>query len=159
MLLAFLDVDLEASLETCVRYIWPNLVETGYVFIDEFVGLDYCALFLLGTLLEDVFQQDAPRAYRCWNRSAVGRVLPWAVVERETRTRFGMRTRAHTRGKTFPDTGLTPQRRVPKQGLRRPPSRSRRALGVRYNEEVGQFANRNVPLDCRGRLPSVRGPS
>ena len=45
VLLAFLDVDLEASLETCVRHIWPNLVETGYVFIDEFVSLDYCALF------------------------------------------------------------------------------------------------------------------
>lgn len=27
VLLAFLDVDLEASLETCARYIWPNLVD------------------------------------------------------------------------------------------------------------------------------------
>jgi hypothetical protein len=25
--------------------VWPNLVESGYVFIDEFQNLDYCALF------------------------------------------------------------------------------------------------------------------
>ncbi len=45
VLLAFLDVDLEASLDTCVRHIWPNLVDAGYIFIDECVGVDYCALF------------------------------------------------------------------------------------------------------------------
>jgi O-methyltransferase len=45
VLLAFLDVDLEASLYTCVRHIWPHLVDQGYIFIDECVGLDYCALF------------------------------------------------------------------------------------------------------------------
>ncbi len=45
VLLAFLDVDLELSLETCVRHIWPNLVERGYIFIDEYVTLDYCAIF------------------------------------------------------------------------------------------------------------------
>jgi len=43
--LAFLDVDLEASLDTCVRHIWPRLVEGGFIFIDEFHVLDYCALF------------------------------------------------------------------------------------------------------------------
>lgn len=45
VLLAFLDVDLEASLESCVRHIWPNLTDKGYIFIDEYIGLDYCALF------------------------------------------------------------------------------------------------------------------
>ena len=45
ILLAFVDVDLEASLDTCIRYIWPNLVEGGYIFIDECQGTDYCALF------------------------------------------------------------------------------------------------------------------
>lgn len=45
VLLAFLDVDLEFSLETCVRHIWPNLTDQGYIFIDEYVGLDYCSLF------------------------------------------------------------------------------------------------------------------
>jgi O-methyltransferase len=45
VLLAFLDVDLEASLDVCVRSIWPRLVEKGYIFIDEFLSLDYCSLF------------------------------------------------------------------------------------------------------------------
>lgn len=45
VLLAFLDVDLEASLHTCVKYIWPCLVDRGYIFIDECVGTDYVALF------------------------------------------------------------------------------------------------------------------
>ena len=45
VLLAFLDVDLEASLECCVRHIWPRLIDRGYIFIDEVVGVDYCALF------------------------------------------------------------------------------------------------------------------
>jgi hypothetical protein len=45
VLLAFLDVDLEASLDTCVRYIWPNLVDQGSIYMDEVVSVDYCALF------------------------------------------------------------------------------------------------------------------
>ena len=38
ILLAFLDVDLEASLHTCVRYIWPHLVEKGFIFIERSRG-------------------------------------------------------------------------------------------------------------------------
>lgn len=43
--LAYLDVDLEASLHTCVKYIWPRLIDEGYIFIDECAKPDYCALF------------------------------------------------------------------------------------------------------------------
>jgi len=45
VVLAFVDVDLEASLHTCVRHIWPRLTERGYFFTDEAVGTDYAALF------------------------------------------------------------------------------------------------------------------
>jgi O-methyltransferase len=45
VLLAFLDVDLESSLHTCVKYIWPKLTERGFMFIDEAVTTSYCALF------------------------------------------------------------------------------------------------------------------
>jgi len=45
VVLAFLDVDYQASLDDCVRNLWPHLTERGYVFIDEFVLTDYCALF------------------------------------------------------------------------------------------------------------------
>ena len=45
ILLAFLDVDLQDSLNTCVKYIWPNLTEKGFIFIDECLSTVYCALF------------------------------------------------------------------------------------------------------------------
>ena len=45
VVLAFVDVDLEASLDTCVRYLYPNLTASGHIFIDEVVGTDYCAIF------------------------------------------------------------------------------------------------------------------
>lgn len=43
--LAFLDVDLEASLHTCVKELWPQLIDGGYIFTDECTGTDYVALF------------------------------------------------------------------------------------------------------------------
>jgi O-methyltransferase len=60
VLLAFLDVDLEASLHVCVRYIWPQLVERGFIFIDEFVGLDYCALFYSERYWKTYFDRTPP---------------------------------------------------------------------------------------------------
>jgi O-methyltransferase len=45
IVLAFLDVDYQASLDDCVRNLWPHLTERGYLFIDEYVLTDYCALF------------------------------------------------------------------------------------------------------------------
>jgi O-methyltransferase len=45
VVLAFLDVDYQASLDECIRNLWPHLTERGYVFIDEYVLTDYCALF------------------------------------------------------------------------------------------------------------------
>lgn len=60
VLLAYLDVDLESSLDTCVRCIWPRLVDTGYVFIDEFVSLDYCALFFSERWWSSNFDRTPP---------------------------------------------------------------------------------------------------
>lgn len=45
IILMFLDVDYQASLNDCVLNLWPKLNERGYCFIDEYVFLDYCALF------------------------------------------------------------------------------------------------------------------
>jgi hypothetical protein len=58
--LAFLDVDLEASLETCVRCLWPHLVDNGYIFIDEVLGLDYCALFYSEKYWAKYFNRTPP---------------------------------------------------------------------------------------------------
>jgi O-methyltransferase len=45
IVLAFVDVDYQSSLDACVRNLWPHLTERGYMFIDEYVLTDYCALF------------------------------------------------------------------------------------------------------------------
>ena len=45
VLSAFLDVVQEDALDTCVRRIWPNLVEDGYIFLAECGEMDYLALF------------------------------------------------------------------------------------------------------------------
>ncbi len=45
VLLAYVDVDLEDSLNTCVKHVWRNLVDCGYLFTDECVSLNYVALF------------------------------------------------------------------------------------------------------------------
>lgn len=45
IVLMFLDVDFQSSLHDCVVNLWPHLTAQGYVFVDEFVFLDYCALF------------------------------------------------------------------------------------------------------------------
>lgn len=45
IVLAWVDVDLEDSLETCVLNLWPRLVPDGYLFLDECVGISYVALF------------------------------------------------------------------------------------------------------------------
>lgn len=60
VVLAFLDVDLELSLETCVRNIWPYLTEQGYIFIDEYVELDYCAIFWSEEYWRKYFDRTPP---------------------------------------------------------------------------------------------------
>jgi len=60
VLLAFLDVDLELSLETCVRHIWPHLVDKGYIFIDEYVDLNYCSIFWSEEYWKRYFNQTPP---------------------------------------------------------------------------------------------------
>jgi len=60
IVLAWLDVDLEASLETCIRHIWPVLVDQGYIFTDEATTLDDVALFWSERWWETHFQRTPP---------------------------------------------------------------------------------------------------
>lgn len=60
IVLAFVDVDLEASLDVCVKAIWPRLTTRGHFFIDEFMNLDYCALFWSERWWRDNFNTNPP---------------------------------------------------------------------------------------------------
>lgn len=56
----FLDVDYQASLHDCVVNLWPYLSDKGYVFLDEFVLLDYCGLFWSESFWERHFGTTPP---------------------------------------------------------------------------------------------------
>lgn len=56
--LAFLDVDFQASLHDCIVNLWPHLTDKGHVFIDEYMFLDFCALFWSERFWREHF--DAP---------------------------------------------------------------------------------------------------
>lgn len=45
IVLCFLDVDYQASLHDCLIHLWPKLTGKGYLFLDDFVFLELCALF------------------------------------------------------------------------------------------------------------------
>jgi O-methyltransferase len=83
VLLAFLDVDLEASLDTCVRYIWPHLIDDGFIFIDEAVSTDYCALFYSERWWSDNFDRHPPGLIGAGVGLPLGEyyVGPWAERE------------------------------------------------------------------------------
>jgi O-methyltransferase len=60
IVLAFLDVDLEASLAICVRNIWPLLVDGGFIFTDECAVTDYVALFFSERWWRENFETTPP---------------------------------------------------------------------------------------------------
>jgi O-methyltransferase len=77
--LAFLDVDLDASLHTCVVNLWPRLVDEGYIFIDEFVNVDYCALFFSERYWKEHFNRTPPGLIGAGTGLALGEYYfgPW----------------------------------------------------------------------------------
>lgn len=83
VLLAFLDVDLEASLDTCVRCIWPNLIDKGYIFIDEYIGLDYCALFYSEKWWAKYFNRTPPGLIGAGTGLPLGEyyIGPWSEID------------------------------------------------------------------------------
>ena len=60
IVLAFLDVDYQASLDDCITNLWPHLTESGYVFIDEYIFPEYCALFWSERYWSENFGRNPP---------------------------------------------------------------------------------------------------
>jgi O-methyltransferase len=60
VVLCFLDVDYQSSLHECVLHLWPHVAPRGYVFIDEYTRLDYCALFFSERFWKDQFNTAPP---------------------------------------------------------------------------------------------------
>jgi len=45
IVLAFWDVDFYSSLHDCLINLWPHVIDGGFVFLDEYLNIDYCAVF------------------------------------------------------------------------------------------------------------------
>jgi hypothetical protein len=60
VLLAFMDVDLEDSLDTCVRHVWPRLIDGGYLFTDECLRPSYISLFFSERWWRESFDCSPP---------------------------------------------------------------------------------------------------
>lgn len=63
VVLCLLDVDFQASLHDCVVNLWPRLTPRGYIFIDEYVFIDYCALFFSERFWDKYFNSPPPGLY------------------------------------------------------------------------------------------------
>ena len=79
IVLCFLDVDNQSSLRDCVLNLWPHLTNRGYMFIDEYVFVDYCALFFSERFWRHHFDREPPGLLGTGTGIAVGEyfVGPW----------------------------------------------------------------------------------
>lgn len=56
----FFDVDFQDSLHDCMLNLWPHLDDKGYLFTDEYVYTDYCALFYSEKYWKKYFNRTPP---------------------------------------------------------------------------------------------------
>jgi O-methyltransferase len=82
VVLCFLDVDLQGSLNDCVLNLWPRLTQKGYVFIDEFQFMDYCALFYSERYWREHFDTTPPGLLGAGSGIGLGQYYlgPWSEV-------------------------------------------------------------------------------
>jgi Macrocin-O-methyltransferase (TylF) len=80
IVMCFLDVDFQGSLYDCVVNLWPHLTERGYLFIDEYVLVDYCALFFSERFWKEHFDRPPPGLVGTGNGVSLGNYYlgPWA---------------------------------------------------------------------------------
>ena len=95
VVLAFLDVDYEASLHDCVLGLWPHLTERGYLFIDDYAISDYCALFWSERYWKTYFNTTPPGLMGSGSGIPLGDFYlgPW----RERRAMLATTSTAYTR--------------------------------------------------------------
>lgn len=82
VVLCFLDVDLQASLHDCIQNLWPRLTGQGYLFVDEYVFSDYCALFYSEEYWRRYFDTTPPGLLGAGSGVGVGEYYlgPWGEV-------------------------------------------------------------------------------
>ena len=77
-----IDVDYQDSLHDCIRHLWPNLIERGWLFIDEYSRLDYCALFFSEWWWAHYFDRPPPGLMGAGSGIGVGHYFTGPLRER-----------------------------------------------------------------------------
>lgn len=95
IVLAFLDVDLQSSMHDCLINLWPRLVPNGFLFIDEYVFPDYCAVFYSERYWRDYFDTTPPGLIGAG--SGVGTGAIWTERVGQPRVTLGPASIAYTR--------------------------------------------------------------
>lgn len=60
IVMMFLDVDFYASLHDCLLNLWSSVVDGGYVFLDEYLNIPYCAVFYSEKYWQKYFSSAPP---------------------------------------------------------------------------------------------------
>lgn len=60
IVLMFLDVDFYASLHDCLVNLWPSVIDKGFVFLDEYLNIPYCAVFYSEKYWDKYFSSAPP---------------------------------------------------------------------------------------------------
>jgi O-methyltransferase len=83
VVLCSLDVDYQESLRDCVLNLWPRLTDKGYMFVDEYVFTDYCALFYSERFWREQFDRTPPGLIGAGSGVGVGEYYlgPWSETE------------------------------------------------------------------------------
>ncbi len=72
---AYVDVDYQASFHECIIGLWPFLNDDGYMFIDEYTRLDYCALFFSERYWRTYFDRPPPGLMGAGSGIGLGQVF------------------------------------------------------------------------------------
>jgi hypothetical protein len=81
IVLAYVDVDYQSSFHDCILGLWPHLTSRGYMFIDEYTRLDYCALFFSERYWRTYFDRPPPGIMGAGSGVGLGQVFPGPLRE------------------------------------------------------------------------------
>lgn len=83
IVLAYVDVDFQSSFHDCILGLWPHLTDRGYMFIDEYTRLDYCALFFSERYWRTYFDRPPPGVMGAGSGVGIGQVFLGPLQERK----------------------------------------------------------------------------
>lgn len=96
IVLAYVDVDLEASLDTCIKNLWPRLSKKGFIFIEECLSSNYCSLFYLERWWRTNFNRTPPALIGAGTGLAIGNYYVGPIGEISENPRHQFSSSAYT---------------------------------------------------------------